>query len=77
MFGITGKVLSCRIGISTVIQLYKFPSITFDLNFFRVPPNSMLFGGTVPPNSVLFGGTVLPNCVLFGGTVPPNSFFHN
>ena len=28
----------------------------------------------VPPNSVLFGGTVPPNSVLFGGTVPPNSF---
>ena len=39
-----------------------------------VPPNSVLFGGTVPPNSVLFGGTVPPNSVLFGGTVPPNSF---
>ena len=30
----------------------------------------------VPPNSVLFGGTVTPNSVLFGGTVPPNSFPH-
>ena len=39
-----------------------------------VPPNSVLFGGTVPPNSVLFGGTVPPNSVLFGGTIPPNSF---
>ena len=39
-----------------------------------VPPNSVLFGGTVPPNSVLFGRTVLPNSVFFGGTVPPNSF---
>ena len=28
----------------------------------------------VPPNSVLFGGTVPPNSVLFGGTVPPNSY---
>ena len=28
----------------------------------------------VPPNSVLFGGTVPPNSVLFGGAVPPNSF---
>ena len=28
----------------------------------------------VPPNSVLFGGTVPPNSVLFGRTVPPNSF---
>ena len=28
----------------------------------------------VPPNSVLFGGTVPPNSVLSGGTVPPNSF---
>ena len=41
-----------------------------------VPPNSVLFGGTVPPNSVLFGGTVPPNSVLFGGAVPPNSFPH-
>ena len=38
-----------------------------------VPPNSVLFGGTVPPNSLLFGGTVPPNSVLFCGTVPPNS----
>ena len=28
----------------------------------------------VPPNSVIFGGTVPLNSVLFGGTVPPNSF---
>ena len=28
----------------------------------------------VPPNSVLFCGTVPPNSVLFGGTDPPNSF---
>ena len=26
-----------------------------------VPPDSVLFGGTVPPYSVLFGGTVPPN----------------
>ena len=31
----------------------------------------------VPPNSVLFYGTVPPNSVLFGRTVPPNSFPHN
>ena len=30
---------------------WKYPSNTFDGNFFRVPPNSVLFGGTVPPNS--------------------------
>ena len=31
----------------------------------------------VPPNSLLFGGTVPPNSVLFGKTVPPNSFLTN
>ena len=41
-----------------------------------VPPNSVLFGGTVPPNSLLFGRTVPPNGVLFGGTVPPDSSPH-
>ena len=39
-----------------------------------VPPNSVLFFGSVWPNSVLFSRTVLPNSVLFGGTVPQNSF---
>ena len=37
---------------------WKYPSKTFDGNFFRVPPNSVLFGGTVPPNNTLFGGTL-------------------
>ena len=58
-----------------VIYLANFHQIYFRFKNFRVPPNSVLFGGTVPPNSVLFGGTVPPNSVLFGGTVPPNSFF--
>ena len=51
-----------------------FINTRYGLSKSVVPPNSVLFGGTVLPNSVLFGGTVPPNSVLFGGTVPPNSF---
>ena len=42
------------------------------LFFGSVWPKSVLFGGTVPPNSVLFGRAVPPISVVFGGSVPPN-----
>ena len=61
------------VGDNTVWGIWDYYGGTYI--FFRVPPNSSLFGGTVMPNSVLFGETVLPNSVLFGGMVPPNSFF--
>ena len=39
-----------------------------------VPPNSVLFGGTVPSNIMLFGGTVPGDSVFFWVTVLPYSF---
>ena len=41
-----------------------------------VPPNSVLFFGSVWPNSVLFGVTVPPNSMLFGRAVLPNSVLY-
>ena len=39
----------------------EFIDLRYGFSKSGVPPNSVLFGGTVPPNSVLFGGTVSPN----------------